>query len=319
MTATLSFGLAYNLYLKHDLTRVARAFAEAGIPWLLLKGFALAEAGYGGAAARPMVDNDVVVPPRELERAHRVLLQLGFYDRAGNTLDVSRRADFEHPMHYPHPAVETGLELHWHIYAPELFRGDVAPFFERAVTREVAGLTVLTLNNEDRLVQLATHWVQHGLGERRILTDIARLWNAQHDVRHRVDRRTLVGRLRQVGAHAAFALALLVLQRQGRLSVPVPEGLTTRRAGLFSQVFERQLGRALESESGALDTAEAHRLRLASWLLLVPERALASARRELLPSDARLTRIAGRELSGFDALTHLAKRQLRAVRKIARG
>src|SRR5690606_27251865 len=175
----------------------------------------------------------------------------------------------------------------------ELFRGDVAPFFERAVMREVAGLTALTLNNEDRLVQLATHWVQHGLGERRILTDIALLWNAQHDVRHRVDWSALVRRLEQVGARAALALALLVLQRQGRLSVPVPESLTSHRSALFFDAFEGQLGRVFEADAGTLGSAEAHRLRLASWALLTPGRMLASARRELLPSGARLSRIEG--------------------------
>jgi hypothetical protein len=316
MTTAPSAALAYNLYLKHDLVRVAPAFAEAGIPWLLLKGFGLADAAYGGLAARPMVDNDIVVPPAQVERAHQVLLRLGFYDRPGNVLALNRAADFEHPMHHPYPDVETGLELHWHIHAPELFRGAVEPYFERAVTREICGMPMLTLNNEDRLVQLATHWAQHGLNKPRILADIARLWNRQTEVRLRVSWPALVRRLHEVGAHATFALALQLLQQVGQLEMPVPSELHSRRAVMFARTFDARLSRVTDASAPPLEPAEEHQLRLASWALLTPGRCLASARRELLPSRARLSRIAGRELSIGETLALFWERQAGGIGKL---
>lgn len=309
MTAVPTADLAYNFYLKHDLVRVARAFEDAGIPWLLLKGFGLASAAYDGMASRPMVDNDIVVPPREVSRAHRVLLGLGFYDRPGNVLALNRAADFEHPMHHPYPDVETGLELHWHIFAPELFRGAVEPFFERAVMREVVGVAMLTLNNEDRLLQLATHWVQHGLNKPRILTDIARLWNRQHAVQHRFSLDILVRRLREVGAHSAFCLALRVLDTQRRLEVPVPPCLQSRRAASFARLLAARLARVSDIDGTELSVAEEHQLRIASWTLLAPGRLVSSARRELLPSRARMSRIAGRELSRRETIVRVCRRQ----------
>jgi hypothetical protein len=319
MSTAPSAALAYNLYLKHDLVRVARAFAGAGIPWLLLKGFGLAEAGYGGVAARPMVDNDIVVPPTEVVRAHRVLLGLGFYDRPGNVLELNRVADFEHPMHCPYPDVETGLELHWHIYAPELFRGAVGPFFERALMRDVVGEKVLTLDNEDRLVQLATHWAQHGLNKSRILTDIAQLWNRQQLVQHRIALNTLVRRLFEVGAHPTFCLALRLLQRSGRLEVAIPGLLRSRRAEVFEKVWTARLMRVTSLGAASLSTTEEHHLRFASWALLTPSRLASSVRRELLPSSARMSRIAGRKLSAGETCELLWRRQTRGLMELLSG
>lgn len=316
MTTAPSAHFAYNLYLKHDLLRVAAAFERAGIPWLLIKGFALAELAYAGLGARAMVDNDVVVPPALVGKAHAVLLELGFYDRPDNALELNLAADYEHPMHFPYPDVETGLELHWHVHAPELFRGPVEPYFERAVTRRLCGIAILTLGNEDRLVQLATHWVQHGLDKPSVLRDIERVWNLQGEALHVVAQSALVRRSREVGAHTALALALHLLDAEGRLTHPIPRELRSRRAVWFSLRHRSLLARVTREAPNRLSVAEAHRLRLAAYALLTPSRAVASWRRELLPSRARLSRIVGRPLSVREALTHGILRQVRAVGKL---
>lgn len=177
-------------------------------------------------------------------------------------------------------------------------------------------MQVLTLSNEDRLLQLATHWVQHGLSEPRILTDIERLWNRQHESTHKIQVGALVRRLREVGAHAAFALALLVLERQQRLVTPVSQPLRSRRAELFSKALRTLLLRAVEPGDLALRQSEQHQLRIAAWSLLTPGRVLASAWRELLPSAARLSRIAGRKLSKSEVPVYFARRQLGGIRKL---
>lgn len=316
MTASPNAHFAYNLYLKHDLLRVARAFEQAGIPWLLIKGFALAELAYAGLGARAMVDNDVVVPPSQVTKAHGVLLELGFYDRPDNALELNLAADYEHPMHYPYPDVETGLELHWHVHAPELFRGPVEPYFERAVMRRLCGIAILTLGNEDRLVQLATHWVQHGLDKPSVLRDIERVWNLQGEALHALTLQVLVRQSRRVGAHGALALALYLLEAAGRLTVAVPPELRSWRAAQFAHRFAPWLARVTTDSGLPLSVAEAHRLRLAAFSLLTPSRAVASWRRELLPSRARLSRIEGRPLSVREALKLGVARQVRAIGRV---
>lgn len=318
MSFVPSAALAYNLYLKHDLHRVAEAFEAAKIPWMLIKGVALAESVYGGIANRPMVDNDIVVLPPWVEQAHQVLVGLGFYDRPGNQLVLNRQADFEHPMHYPHSEVHTGLELHWHIYAPELFRGGVEPFFERAIVRTLAGIPVLTLNNEDRLVQLATHWAQHGLSKPTILLDIAKVWNCQYLAEHVIDLSALVRRLDEVGATHVLALALEILEQRDQLLHPIPKRLQTRRASGFGRLFRERISEVDGSEAGSLTEAKEHQLRLLSWSLLAPSRIVRSMQRELLPSPARLSRIAGRPLSGRESVALFLSRQVNALSKIRR-
>lgn len=313
-------ALAYNLYLKHDLARVADAFERGNVPWMVIKGVALAEAVYGGLAARAMVDNDVVVPPEHVPQAHRILTELGFSDRPGCTLPLSRAADYEHPMHHPYPDVETGFELHWHIYAPELFRGGVEPYFERAIVRRLMGRPMLTLCNEDRLLQLATHWAGHGLNKPHVLEDIALLWNAQESTEHRFSRPALRQQLVEVGAFDVFALALLVLEQQQRLSVEVPREFRSARAAWFLRWCPAHLKQLLleRHEEVPLSAAEQHQLMALSWSLLTPGRALVALRRELLPSRARLGRIAGRELTSKEAVRFFLRRQVRGLAKLRR-
>lgn len=53
-------------------------FAEAGIPWLILKGAPQAQMLYGDAALRPSVDIDILVPPGKFTAAFRALQRLGW-------------------------------------------------------------------------------------------------------------------------------------------------------------------------------------------------------------------------------------------------
>ncbi len=319
MSRAPSAALAYNLYLKHDLLRVSRAFAERRIPWMVIKGVALAETVYRGLAERPMVDNDIVVPPDRVIEAHQVLRTLGFYDRPKCTLELALGADHEHQMHYTHPDVETGMELHWHLYPPDLFRGSVSDYFQRAVMRRLTGVYILTLSNEDRLLQAATHWAAHGLHKPSVLTDIELLWNLQQHVEHTLALDLLTRTLREVGALHVLALALLVLERRGRLQQRVPDALRSRRAAAFARVHAERLARVVELDvARPVSATEEHQMRLLSWTLLSPRKALTAVRRELLPSVARLSRIAGRPLSNREAARYFSERQRRALRNLVR-
>ena len=67
-----------NLRLRHELTRITAALTEAGIPALALKGIVLAYTAYKDPSLRPMMDLDLLVPPRERENAIGVLRKLEF-------------------------------------------------------------------------------------------------------------------------------------------------------------------------------------------------------------------------------------------------
>ncbi len=58
---------------------IHRAFAAANIPWIALKGLALAPMLYANLADRPMRDMDILVPKEQLSAAADVLRELGYH------------------------------------------------------------------------------------------------------------------------------------------------------------------------------------------------------------------------------------------------
>src|SRR3954466_11327203 len=70
------------------LANVSRAMAQATVPFLVLKGAALAHLVYGDPGLRPMRDVDLLVHPADGQRALHVLTRCGF--RPGGALVPSR-------------------------------------------------------------------------------------------------------------------------------------------------------------------------------------------------------------------------------------
>lgn len=296
--------------------RVAQAFEVQHIPWLLLKGISLADSLYGGIANRPMVDNDIVVRRGDVVRAHAELRRLGFFDREGNLLSLNLAADFQHPMHFDHSTVQTGLELHWHVHPPELFDSDPNDYFERSVQKRTPDLVYRTLCDADRLLHLVTHWVQHGLNKPQILRDLELAWNAQlmssTPANGQLDVPALAERAKRMGAFVPLCLALSLLERGGKLKVPVPGRLRSRRAEWFARAERAALAIVTKEP---VEGSKEYRLRAASWALLRPRCLWRSASRELFPSRARLSRIEGRSLSRVEAVSVFFLRQRRATAK----
>jgi len=301
--------LAYNLLLKSDLLRVADTLGQADIPFLVFKGIPLALTAYGGLGGRQMWDNDILIPRERVVEAHRLLTEQGFRDRAG-PIELSLGADFQHVLLYEHAnAVPTGLELHWSVCSPTMFRWDNDELFARAQTFDLDGVTCLTLDPEDALLQMATHWAQHGLNKPSILNDLAILWNS---IEHTIDEYALRSRAKQIGVWPILCLALHLLSNDRRYNVTVPNKWGSRRAQYFVRAFGKHLQPLV---TRAVDIRQERELRVLSWLLLAPERTLASFRRELLPTRARLSFIAGRELSRREALLRLWRRQTGALKE----
>ncbi len=70
--------LAHNTLLLQALERILKAFQEAGIEVIVLKGAALAQTVYEDIGLRPMNDLDLLVRPKSLRKAVKVLQGLGF-------------------------------------------------------------------------------------------------------------------------------------------------------------------------------------------------------------------------------------------------
>ncbi|MCH7841037.1 MAG: nucleotidyltransferase family protein [Planctomycetes bacterium] len=84
-----------NIRMMHLLERIAARFHEAGVPLMVLKGAALNLAIYDEPSDRPMDDIDLLVRPRDHDRAAVLLEQLGCL-RGGHLV----RDDFFPRFHY---------------------------------------------------------------------------------------------------------------------------------------------------------------------------------------------------------------------------
>ncbi len=205
------------------------------------------------------------------------------------------------------------------MHPPELFQSNVNAYFARAVEIRTGDLSYRTLCADDRVLHLVTHWVQHGLNKPSILLDIEFAWNAcgaANDASVQpLDVVALADHAKRMGAFAPLCLALLLLEREGRLKVAIPERLRSQRAEWFARTQREVLSGV--TRTPIVGKPEYH-LRAASWALLGARSIWHSASRELLPSRARLSRIVGRELSRSEAVAVFCASTTRE-RKVARA
>jgi hypothetical protein len=73
-------SLARNMLLFDELNRVLKAFNEAGIEVIVLKGAALAETVYPDIALRPMGDVDLLIKMVNQEKCFTLLREIGYKD-----------------------------------------------------------------------------------------------------------------------------------------------------------------------------------------------------------------------------------------------
>ncbi|MFO7303613.1 MAG: nucleotidyltransferase family protein [Acidobacteriota bacterium] len=158
--AFLAVWRSYQLR-RRRLLSLLQVFGEAGIPTILLKGFALASWYYSSPGARDMGDIDVLVPTTEAERARSVLIDAGW---SLNPLHqgVLVRSDLRvrHGWSLRHEGVQT--DLHWIPFpecrSPQLYSAIAA----RTQPVDVDGCPTAILDRSDQLVHVLVHAVsQH--------------------------------------------------------------------------------------------------------------------------------------------------------------
>ena len=170
------------------------AFANAGLPIILLKGAALAHLLYPSPALRPMVDIDVLIATQDVTRASAIVRELGFSFADGHGSRFAGR------MHHLPPATKDRcgfritLEVHTDTMSPnQPERLTFATLSEPPQRfRRGAGPEGLALGHTDMLRHLTRHAFEPA---RRIrLIHLYDLWRYQKMLDHKVDWRKLASR-----------------------------------------------------------------------------------------------------------------------------
>ena len=208
---------ARNQFLLRDATEAVRAFTNAGIPVMLIKGAAMIVSQYHDAGLCPTVDIDVLVPDTQALAAVRCLRAAGFSATGRYEVDVPEkfiRIGFSHPFRSPQG---NEIDLHWYLLYFRSFPGADESFWQHATRAEFNDLPVWLPSPTDMLLLTCLH----GL-----------LWSSTSNLRWVADADTLIrsasidwNRLAEYSQWPGVALPLrLSLQYlRDRMGISIPE------------------------------------------------------------------------------------------------
>lgn len=168
-----------NLQLSAELLRIAAAFDDAGIPFVVLKGMPLAERLFGRLDRRAAIDNDLLVHPRDVPQARSVLEAFGYVPR-DHAFSFERDARRYNQLAFlrSEPSRTFVCELHWTAFMPLLAHVPVEVQWRMTRLQPFMHRAVRVFDDAMTIVHLAYHFAQHRFEERRILEELAAAWTA---------------------------------------------------------------------------------------------------------------------------------------------
>lgn len=151
------------LAMAAELLRLLQRLAADDIDVLPFKGPVLGLDAYGDVGARPFVDLDLLIRPRDLERARAVLAALGYSSeyRFSPAQDRwFRRVDGDYPM--VHAGTDLLVELHVRALSRRFGDGlDTDQLWRRRRTISMSGATIPALGADDQLYLHLVHGAKH--------------------------------------------------------------------------------------------------------------------------------------------------------------
>lgn len=226
---------ASNLRVDVVTVEIAQALTSASIPFLLLKGRAIATWLYDDPTERPYNDCDLLVSPARFAEATTVLLARGFRKAPQAVESIGPPG---HPQEWLRDRDGAVIDLHRQLTGVDL---DPEAAFEllaeTAEHHDVRGTPVPMLGIPARTLHVAMHVAQHGRLMKKPFDDLQRaiervpleVWQETH---------LLAARLKAVDALGA-GLGLLEDGRRlaDELGVPAPRSVEVAlRAGMSSPV-----------------------------------------------------------------------------------
>lgn len=159
-----------------EIRRLGRAFADAGIRVLVLKGEVLSAQIYGGPGLRAARDIDLLADPDRVSEAETLLTEAG-YRRMSNERSAQRRDLYRRwikEIEYYHPPSGTVVELHHRLTDnPRLLPLDFDTLWREREVVQVGGCAVPTLSQGHLPLYLCVHGANHGWERLRWLVDFA--------------------------------------------------------------------------------------------------------------------------------------------------
>ena len=158
---------ARNKLLYDELSRVLKAFKDAGIGVIVLKGAFLAEAIYKNIGLRQMSDVDLLIKKGDLRKAEKELVQLGYHAPIYPTkwhekLYTQWQTEQAEEIPFRKYDKHVKIDVHWDIQSPSSpFQIDINKFWENVQPVKIANVETLVFAPEDLLLHLCLHMERH--------------------------------------------------------------------------------------------------------------------------------------------------------------
>lgn len=242
-----------NLRLAGETVRLQRAFADAGIPAVALKGVALAELAYGSLTLKHTRDVDLLVPRAHALAGMTLLEGSGYVLRrpAPQMSAAQRRAFVAHgrEAEFGPPGGGAPVELHWQLTYNSMLLHGVDAFSPAREVPMPGGALVRSLAEDDLFAYLCVHGASHAWSRLKWLADLNALIARKPDAE--LVRLYRYAQGKGAGLCAAQALTLC----RDLLGRPLPAALAAELTA--SRRVRRLVAIALEAMVGADAATEA--------------------------------------------------------------
>lgn len=177
--------LTRNMLLTEHFRQVIRAFNEAEIPVIALKGSMLSEWLYGNINLRQFSDLDLLVPQEKGLAALEILRKMGYVSSDLSLTDfITENTSI---VHYK-PMIKNGVsvEIHIRVHSEmESYQVDLQDMWQHAVPLKLHGVEAFGFSPEDLLLHLCIHLDKHfiiGQFQFTCLYDLVNMLNHKGDV-----------------------------------------------------------------------------------------------------------------------------------------
>lgn len=244
-----------NIFLTGKLVEVIKSFHNSGIQCVPFKGPTLALRAYKTLAQRQFIDLDILVFPKDFERAVQLLLNNGHSilesspPRKTFGIFINRKKDISLTNHDG-----VRVELHWKLSGSYFGMPlQLRELWGRMDKTNLAGLQINTLPFNDLFVYLCLHAARHGFERLEWLCDLNELINSEKEI----EWEAIMHHAKRHGCERAVALAMLLIVDLFGTRPPYP--------GLRSIESDRALMRAVKRVRERLLASKPDVSRLGDW------------------------------------------------------
>ncbi|KRF60804.1 hypothetical protein ASG99_07660 [Bacillus sp. Soil768D1] len=225
------------LLLSGEMEQVSKIFIEHQIRILFLKGPVIAADLYGDISLRTSKDLDILISINDLEKADKLLINLG-YNKVVVPTAMTHWKWREHHISYIHPKKLINIEVHWRLHPAPSNEPIFNDLWERKRTSTLTTYPVFFFSEEDLYLYLVAHGSRHGWFRLRWLIDIDKIVKKSIHLK-RSDNPLKIYQYQHLGKQAHHLESHALILASTLLNTPIGEEMETITVGQRSRSLIR--------------------------------------------------------------------------------